>query len=85
MTMEKAESLERFRESLMKAHDRAKQLGKIQKNNNWFAVATQLKKLLENGVKLSNQAALSQQQIDSMLDLHVDKNYENEAKKGIIH
>lgn len=62
------ESMERFSEGIKKAASRARELGDAQKNRNWYKVAFNLEKLLENGTTMFKAKAISRQDALSMID-----------------
>lgn len=67
------ESWERFSESLKRAISRAKELGRAQLNNNWFQVAANLKKTLDNAETIYKNKSLTRAQTIAMLDHRIDR------------
>lgn len=70
--MQDHESLERFVVGLKTAADRARQLGKAQKNKSWHKVAAGLDGVRVKGEKLYNISITHQQNLD-MVDRTVGK------------
>lgn len=66
--MERNESIERFKEGLSKAADRARALVKAQGNTTWLQVATGFDQMRTTGMVWYNAKAISRQQALAMLD-----------------
>lgn len=69
--MERAESMERFREGLKKAADCCRQLAAAQKNRDWTKIAFNLEGVLQNGVKIYQSKSISRNDALSMIDRKV--------------
>lgn len=79
------EILERWREGLGIAADRARQIAAASKDSMWTKIAFQLDGLKKRGEQLYAQKALTRQEVLTMLDDRVTKAKQDEEKKGLIH
>lgn len=79
------ESFERFSEGLRKARDRAKELAKHNKSQDWKAVAVQLNVLLENGRELYKQGYMARQQALMLTDQWAENNKRKEEARGTVN
>lgn len=71
--MNAVESIERFSEGMKKAASRARELGAAQKDRNWNKLAFQLEKIMDQGMNIFKQKALSESEVMAMTEHRISE------------
>lgn len=71
--MTSAESIERFSEGMKKAISRARELAAAQRDRNWNKLAFQLQKILDQGIKIFKEKALTEAEVMAMTEHRISE------------